>query len=367
MLKPIRRVACSSALVACQNLMQRLALWLCAPGTTAANLTQAGLQPPVMLTAIEANWLWGFLQTKKDKRPLLECAQLVVAMPAAQKVALAAWVQAVSALATQFQVAPPPWPVTGPQTDPANWAAFKTLMEAFYDKGFHAGLPYAKDGTPVEEGGVTYASFVEAFRVAHRLNPDPHARQVCVLCGGQLGDTPHVDHWVNKSSFPLLSMCGDNLTLICSTCNEAPNKGNKPVHSAGSFAVWFHPYFCPGHGALRLGYDFHLAAVHCAANAPADEPKVTNLDGLLNLASRWTRAFKAEYANQQGVLRGREARRIREAKARHTSQELKAYVQQWADDLVQTEPDHEVHALLAQAMNEPARLKAWLAELAAVQ
>lgn len=367
MLKPIHRVTCSPALVACQHLMQTFALWLCAPGTTAANLTQAGLQPPAMPTAIEADWLWEFLQRKEDRRPLLNCAQSLVAMSAAQKSALAAWVLSVSALATQFQAAPPPWPTTGPQVGPVNWAEFKTLMEAFYDRGFRARLPYLADGTPVAVGGVSYASFVDAFRAAHRLNHDPHARQVCVLCGGPLGDTPHVDHWVIKSAFPLLSMCADNLTLICSTCNEAPNKGDKPVHSDGSFADWFHPYLRPGNGALQLGYDLHAAAMHCSAFAPADQPKALNIDGLLNLASRWTREFKAEYAKHQDVLRRSEGRRVRAAKPRHTLQELGTYVQEWAESLSPNEPHHEVHTTLGQAMIEPARMQAWLAELATVQ
>lgn len=367
MLKPIHRVTCSPALVACQRLMQRFALWLCEPGTTAASLTQANLQPPAMPTAIEADWLWGFLQRKEDKQPLLNRAQVLVGMPAGQKGAVMAWVQSVSALAAQFQAAPPAWPVTSPQADPVYWAAFKTLMEAFYEKGFRAGLPYLADGTPVAVGGVTYASFVEAFRVAHRLNSDPHARQVCVLCGGPLGDTPHVDHWVIKSEFPLLSMCADNLTLICSKCNEAPNKGEKLVHSGGSFADWFHPYLRPSNGALQLGYDLHTAAVHCSARSAVDQVKSKNLDALLNLTSRWTLEFKAEYAKQQGVLRRREARRLKAAQPRHTQQDLQDYVQQWAGDLVPTEPDHEVHALLGKAMAEPARIQAWLAELAVVQ
>lgn len=367
MLKPIHRVTCFPALVACQHLMQRFALWLCAAGTTQANLTFVDLQPPVMPSAIEAGWLWGFLQSKKDKRPLLERAELVVAMPVAQKVALAAWVQAVSALTTQFQAAPPPWPITGPQTDPASWAAFRTLMEAFYDKGFSAGLPYAEDGTPVAAGGVTYAAFVDAFRVAHRLNPAPHARQVCILCGGPLGDTPHVDHWLIKSSFPLLSMCSDNLTLICSTCNEAPNKGDKPVHSAGSFSDWFHPYLHPGNGTFALTYDLHTAAVFCSASEPTNQAKVANLDGLLNLASRWTREFKAEYAKQQAVLKKQEERRIKAQQPRHTQQELVTHIQQWISDLLPSEPNYEVHALIGQALCEPARVRAWLSELAAVQ
>ncbi|MGM9482052.1 hypothetical protein ACS5PN_12770 [Roseateles sp. NT4] len=367
MLKPIHRVTCSPALAACQLLMQRFALWLCEPGTTAANLTQAGLQPPAMPTAIEADWLWGFLQRKVGGQLLLNRAQVLVAMSAVQKGAVAAWVQSVSALAAQFHATPPPWPVTAPQAGPLNWGAFRTLMEAFYGTGFRTGLPYLADGTPVAAGGVTYASFVDAFRIAHRLNPDPHARQVCVLCGGPLGDTPHVDHWIIKSAFPLLSMCAHNLTLICGTCNEAPNKGDKPVHSAGSFADWFHPYWRPGNGAVQPGYDLHAAAVHCSAVAPVDQPKAANLDVLLNLASRWTREFKAEYAKHQDVLRRNESRRVRAAQARHTLQELGAYVQQWTGGLSPSEPHHEVHATLGQAMIEPARMQAWFAELATVQ
>ena len=94
-----------------------------------------------------------------------------------------------------------------------------------------------------------------------------------------------------------------NLTVICSSCNEAPDKGLKPVHSAGSFADWFHPYLRPGSGVFQLLYDSHAAAVHCSAVAPADQPKAVNLDRLLNLASRWTREFKAEYVKHQDILR----------------------------------------------------------------
>lgn len=366
MLKPIHPIPCFPALASCQHLMKRFALWLCEPGTSAANLTNAGLQPPVLPSVIEANWLWGFLQSKEEKRLLLDRALVVATMPAAQKTALSAWVQSVSTVALQFQPAPAAWPVPRPLTDKADWVAFKTLLEAFYDKGFRSGLPYLANGTPTAAGGVTYAQFVESFRDKHRLNPAPHAREVCVLCGGLLGDTPHVDHWIIKSAFPLLSMSSDNLTVICSTCNQAPNKGDQPVHSAGSFADWYHPYLRPGNGALKLGYNLHEVAVSCSAVAPADQPKVSNLDRLINLTSRLTGKFKAEYANQQGVLLRRERHRVKTAQARHTQLELEKYVQQWADDLLPSEPDHEVHTLLGQAMREPARLQAWLSELAAV-
>jgi hypothetical protein len=367
MLKPIHHVACSPALVACQRLMQRFALWLCNPGTTAASLSHATLQPPVMPSGIEADWLWGFLNRIEGGQPLLDRALALVAMPANQRAALSVWVQSVSTLALQFQTAPPAWPVPRPLADKAQWVAFKTLMEAFYYKAFRAGLPYAADGTPVAAGGVTYAEFIGAFRDAHRLSPDPYAREVCILCGGPLGDTPHVDHWVIKSTFPLLSMCGENLALVCSICNEAPNKGEKPVHSGGSFADWFHPYLRPGSGALQLAYDLHTAAVHCRAVALADQPKATNLDRLLNLGSRWTREFKAEYAKHQDILRRNEARRIKTGQARHTLQDLSAHVHHWTASLSPSEPHHEVHTVLGQAMSEPARMHAWFAELALVQ
>lgn len=367
MLKPIHRVTCSPALAACQHLMQRFALWLCDPATTGAQISQQGLQPPVMASAIEANWLWGFLQRVDDRKSLLSRAQTLAAMPAVQKAALVTWVQTVSALAAQFQPSPSPWPINRPVANESDWKAFKELFESFYKKGLESGLPYLPDGTPTTTGGVNYADYVTAFRNAHGLSSNPHAREVCVLCGDRLGDTPQVDHWILESKFPLLSVCSDNLCLICSTCNEAPNKGTKPVHSDGSFADWFHPYLRPGNGAMRLDYVLTDLSVQCSSVNPADQPKAATLDALLNLSTRWTREFKAEYAKQQGVLIRREQDRVRNAQARHSVADIQSYVQQWQADLAPSEPNHEVHQTLAAALQEPSRLAAWHEELSLLQ
>ncbi|MCG8293404.1 HNH endonuclease [Pseudomonas entomophila] len=366
MIKPIHRVVCSPALAACQRLMQRFALWLCDPTITSAHISKQELQPPVLASVIEANWLWDFLQCVDAGQSLLSRARTVAAMPPAQKLALATWIQTVAALATQFQPAPVQWPTNCPITSKSDWAAFKTLMESFYKKGFRSGLPYFPNGAPTAAGGVNYADYVSAFRNAHRLNPAPYAREICVLCGGPLGDTPHVDHWIIKSAFPLLSICEDNLQLICSTCNEAPNKGDKPVHSAGSFTDWFHPYFRPGNGFLQLGYVLPELSVRCSATTPADQPKADKLDALLNLTSRWSREFKAEYAKHQDVLIRTEKRRLQSAQARHTSVEIQSYVEQWQINLAVSEPHYEVYQVLAAALQEPTRLAAWHSELALV-
>jgi len=359
MLKPIHPVACSPALHACRGLQERLLAWLCNPNTQSASLVRANVPGP---TQIEADWLWAFLQKEHGKRPLLERARVLADMNVADKLALLAWGQAVAGLTAQFQPNPPAWPVQEPAIPPATWLVFKGLMEAFYEKGLKAGLPYAGDGSPVGNGGVSYADFVQAFRDAHRLNPDPNAREVCALCGGPLGATPQVDHWIAKHTVPLLSVCADNLLPICGECNSTSNKGRKPVHDHGSFQDWFHPYLRPGAGATRLGYRLQDFTVTCAAVNPADAGRVRNLDGLLNLSQRWTRELKAEYAKQQNILKRREARRLHGGQARHTQAEVEAFAVNFSDDLLQSEPFHEVHRVLADALLEQTRLAAWQSE-----
>lgn len=366
MLKPIRQPFCCGALNACFKLQMHLLNWLCDPTTAVADLTQINLMPPRVPTRIEADWLWRFLYGRTQTR--LNQAKVIVNMSASEKTALLNWGNSVAAIAAQFLPVAPTWPITLPLIPAPAWTAFKGLMEAFYERGLKSdrGLPYRADGTPVATGGVNYTDFVQAFRDAHRVTHDPNARQICVLCGGPLGDTPHVDHWIIKSAFPLLSVCADNLQLICSTCNEAPNKGDKPVHSAGSFVDWYHPYLRPTNGTLALEYVLPELAVKCTSVHPLDQTKVDNLDRLLNLANRWTREFKAEYAKQQDVLRVRERKRVERGQARHSQLEIQTFVQQWQDDLIPSEPHHEVHHTLSMALLEPARLAAWHNELGLV-
>jgi hypothetical protein len=343
--------------------MTTFALWLTDPGTSSVGITQQNMQPPRFPTVIEADWLWSFLQKKKDKKPLLDRANGIADLSNDGKIVLKNWIKKTSQLAIQFQPSPPmTWPITRPDIDSKAWTDFKTLMEAFYEKGLRSGLPYRADGKSVESGGVSYKEFVKTFLDEHQMNANPAAKKVCVLCGGPL-EEPEVDHWIAKGAFPLLSVCADNLLPICSTCNSTSNKGEKPVYNNGCFDDWFHPYHRHANGSLDLEYVLKDMKVDCKAGQPVDQQKVINLDGLLNLSSRWTREFKAEYANHQDILRQREQNRIRKGANRHTQDDIQHYIQVWKEDLVPTKPHYEVHSLLSDALLEPARLAAWATEL----
>lgn len=339
-------------------------VWLCDPAVGAVDLIKSNCVPPRMPTQIEADWLWTFLQKVDAGVALLDCAKSLAAMSSDDKQALLDWVKTVASIQAQFQANPPDWPVERPVI--SEWKAFKRLMEAFYEKGLKSGLPYAADGSPVVTGGVSYTQFVKEFREAHRLSTHPSAREVCVLCGGPLGATPEVDHWVNKSAYPLLSVCADNLLPVCGDCNSSSNKGAKPVHSQGGFGVWFHPYLRHANDGVSLDYDTKSQSVTAVATKPCDTPKVDNLDKLLNLSARWTVEFKAEYSKQQNVLLGREKRRKNSNQTGQTQSDIIAHIQSAQDDLLSTEPHFEVHSALLAALLDTARLTAWQTELALV-
>lgn len=364
MLKPIHRVSCSDALAACQKLMQRLALWLCDVNVHGVDVTVANCRAQ-MPSTIEGDWLWSLLQRKVDERPLLVRAKYIADLADADKLSLAAWVYSVSAVSAHFVHLPQANLPTDRPINKAAWAEFKFLMLSFYGKGFYQiGLPYLPNGIPIADEGLwlTYHQFVEIFRKRHRLNPDPNSREVCVLCGGPLTQ-PAVDHWIREGAYPLLSVCADNLLPICGECNEAPNKGQKDVHSSGCFSEWFHPYLRPANGQIQLNYDLHTLSISASANSPVEAQRVAKLDSLLNLSKRWSLEFKSEYIKQQGELKKREQLRKKQGKTSFTQAEIQDHIQTEQDVLLSTEPHHEVHSRLFSAILEQARLASWQVEL----
>jgi len=357
MLKAIHQVPCGPALNACQRLMQHFVVWLCSVNSS-ADLTLQNCVPPNVPSQIEGEWLWRLLQREVAERPLLQRAQTIANLLPPAKLSLCTWANNVSGLTQQFQPIPPnAWPINPPLAR-AVWVDFQTLMQSFYNKGLKSGLPYLSDGTLTPNGGVTYQQFVDQFRDAHRLNPNPEARETCVFCGGPLGQ-PEVDHWIGEGAYPILAVSDDNLVPICGECNSTTNKGQKPVHTAGSFVDWYHPYLRHTNGGLQLGYNLQQFSITVQAGTVADQTKMNNLDRLLKLQDRWTREFKAEYQKQLEKLR----RSRNRGQGPISIAELQNQLQKFQDDLVPSEPHNEVHEVLAQAMLDPARVASWQAEL----
>lgn len=359
MLKPIHRVNCSPALAACQQLMRHFALWLCEAAVQGTDVTSDNMKAQ-MPSVIEGEWLWTLIAGKTGNKRLLTYAQTISNLPAHEKQGLAQWMQAVSSLPLHFSEAPPAaLPVVPPNqwtARGASWSAFKSLMVAFYEDGLRDGLPYQSNGTPTNNIAlrVTHQQFTHEFRQVHRLDPHPDARDVCVLCGGEVKQ-PDVDHWVGKGAFPLLAVCADNLLPICGECNEAPQKGQKPVHTGGHFNEWFHPYLAHANGALLLRYDDASLSILVESNDPLHAPKVRNLDALLNLTERWTREFKAEYRRLQ-----REIEQTQAQKGPWAMAGLQQRLTDYRGNLSPAEPHHDVHQRLAEALLTPVRLAAFL-------
>ena len=365
MIKPIRSVDCSPALAACQLLMQRFALWLCDPTVHGTDVTQANLQGQ-MPSPTEADWLWILLARSNKGQTLLDRARAVANLSGAEKLGLTNWVQAVGSISQHFSPAPPPalpcerpngWGARGPQ-----WVSFKTLMLAFYDPGLDEGLPYQCNGSPTDDLNlkVTYESFVREFRQRHRLDPHPHAHEVCVLCGRELRMCA-VDHWVGKGAFPLLSVCPDNLLPVCGDCNAAPNKGQKDVHEKGVFDDWFHPYLRHANGTIHPRYDPAAFEIRVWSLVPANQQRVQNIDRLLNLGQRWTREFRGEYQKKYREVERYKAERAKHGQPPLGEADLREMLTIYRDRLSDRQPDFEVHRVVADVLLDPPRLQALLA------
>ncbi|WP_421557529.1 hypothetical protein [Pseudomonas canadensis] len=361
MLKPIKYSNWKRALVACQRMMKTFALWLCNPAVNSHSIAEAELIK-VLGSRIEGQWLWHFLGRKDSKKPLLIHASRLADLNIADKTNLEKWIVETSDIGGYFTLVPAVHllPVARPLPVDEDWTALQKLMEAFYIKGLRDGLPYSANGTITEDRNqqVTYKDFKSDFLQLHKIDSDPDAREVCVVCASELGKA-HVDHWVGKAEFPLLSVCAHNLIPMCDDCNEAPNKGTGKVHTGGSFQEWFHPYQRPPAG--KFGMKLHPADLEIELQSidPSDAPRVANLNTLFNLTTRWSKEARAEYRKVQRSLERRQV----EKKAVLTAQEIDKALLDLAKNLCEAEPNYEVHTALYQVICAPARLIAWQTEL----
>ena len=358
MLKQIQKVACAPALDACSRLQMVLLAWLCDPAVKRAAINEANLAQVLAGRAIEADWLWKFLTKEDSSQTLLARAQAIADMQDIDKTALLHWAFAVVDVAAQFQLTPAPWPASQPALTKSQWKIFKTLMEAFYEKGLKGGLPYDQHGNPIASNDVSYAVFKTQFDAAHQRNPED--LQLCVLCGGEREDQSEFDHWIGKAEIPVLSVHSANLLPICHACNKSGGKGENAVHTNGLFTDWFHPYYRSAYGEAQVQYRLPVMAAHYAALKPVDDEKVKNLDQLVGLTPRWTKRFKAEYRLVQKSLRSL----VKKGDVQNNRIAVQQHLNNEKNRLLPERPWYEVHCCLFTCLLEEARSDAWLIELA---
>lgn len=365
MLRPIRKTDCAAALNATQKMIQGFSLWLCKPKSSGATLNKAKIDR-LMQTPYESLWLWNFLNATKKGKTHLERAQHLADLPTDKKRHLKKWIIASTNVEAYFDLIPTgkKIPITLPfaqYTDgDIHWKNLKDLMEAFYIKGLKEGLAYQPNGTAAtnKKEALNYHAFRDSFIAFHQKDRHEYAREICVICNGELRNVS-VDHWIAKAAYPLLSVCANNLVPICSECNQSPNKGAKSVHTDGSFEDWFHPHLRHPDGTLNITYEPTKFGVVLTSTRPSDTKRVENLNTLFNLEQRWTREFKGEYRKLYNSILTRH---------RKTGQELtlKALCQQidfWADGLTIGQPHFEVHKALADSLRDANRLMVWHTDL----
>jgi len=365
MLRPIKKIESAAALNATQKMIQRFALWLCEPGRSAEKITEAEIKT-LMKTPQEAAWLWSFLSGKHNGKTHLQRAKYLAALSANQKARLKAWVNATTNVGVYFDLTPTgkQIPVDSPfiknKAAKTHWDNLKDLMEAFYLKGLNQGLAYLPDGNPTADKtkALNYQTFRMDFIKYHQLDKHEFAREVCVMCNGELRNTS-IDHWIPKADYPLLSVCADNLVPICGECNQSPNKGKKKVHTEGSFEDWFHPHLRHPGGTLIITHQTSDFGVALNTTRASDAARVRNLNALFNLEQRWTREFKAEYRKLYNSILTRQQKKGTPLSLESLCHQL----EEWADGLNPNQPHYEVHRVLAETLRDANRLMTWHAQL----
>lgn len=124
---------------------------------------------------------------------------------------------------------------------------------------------------------------------------------VCPYCDGEIG-TPELDHYLCKSSFPLLACSPWNLIPVCGSCNDVTTaKGNRPAITIGSPSStydWLHPFFRPASTQVQI----ELSGIPSDSIPRLNSPDVAEQKRLLNhteliqsLSKRWTNSSAAHF------------------------------------------------------------------------
>lgn len=122
---------------------------------------------------------------------------------------------------------------------------------------------------------------------------------VCPYCDGEIG-SPELDHYLAKSSFPLLACSPWNLVPVCRNCNDMVTaKGDRLAITIGSPCCtndWLHPLFRPAsaNAQIKLNGNPRHAIPQLYSADPIEQTRLNNHAWLIRtLSSRWTNTVTA--------------------------------------------------------------------------
>lgn len=295
------------------------------------------------LPGLPPNWVISFCSWAIEGASILERMQNIAALPVATKHQLLQHFNNNLQYIDAFDNAKNP-PATRPLDHGMPHDAdkkYRAFLEIFYDPVFYRskGYPVDTDGNINDATRFHKDIFLDR---CHKINDD---LRVCPLCDGSL-DGSQVDHWLPKKYFPELSCQPHNLIEICQACNSRSNKGEKLTLTNGDatpFDDWFHPYLRPANGKFTIRIQLKGVPQLQGGNAQ-DAIRLSKLDSLINLQSRWAKEYRTQIKRIEGKIRG--CKRRGETFTTHS---LKSLIEDWRD-AVQDQIGLETHAMLEQSV-----------------
>lgn len=217
--------------------------------------------------------------------------------------------------------------------------AFRGLLECFYAPVFYKQCGYRITDSSGNVSDFCKDDYLESY------NSSNLGVRVCPFCDS-LDESPQLDHYIKKSSYPGLSCHPLNLVPICGNCNKGENKGQKLVFNKSAsdpWADWLHPYLRPAYGLYKIKIqkpNGSLQPTLVASNGLAQR-QLNNYVKLIRLDIRWRNQMKRKVA-----LTERKIDDYRKDLGRKpTEAELLGKLQEWANSAA-TERGIEPYSLI---------------------
>ena len=290
MLHRIKLPACTQHLDWVVQLQDHLLRTLCDANLCAVSVTVDWVE--AQRPDLGAEWTKRFCAWLKNGKSILDRMQGVAALPGTAKQALLAHYEINLRYPEAFEATLPRPPATTPlpgrlSADAAG--AYQDFFELFYAPIFYRSKGYPIDAEDLNGQAFTKDQYLEAYRAA---NPN---MKVCPTCDGSM-DGAQLDHWLAQKHLPELNCHPQNLVVICDSCNNPTNKGQKlalDTAEADPFGNWFHPYLRSAVGQSEIKIEDGEPSL--VSDDPSVQTRLDKFSGLMNLTKRWTKEYRTQF------------------------------------------------------------------------